>query len=116
MNGSPTPITHTFFSSLTYFEDNYIIPLTMKLRECGVFGVSSDEYLNYAAVNRREWEAKGFEIVNSMVEKCKSMDLPIVSAGVANFNIAVGSKVRVTLPLVPIPDTPVHKDFRAKQA
>jgi hypothetical protein len=50
-----------------------------------------------------------------MVEKCKRIDLPIVPAEVGNFNIAVGSKVRVDLPRVPI-DTPFHKDFRAKQA
>jgi 3'5'-cyclic nucleotide phosphodiesterase len=30
------------------FFDNYIIPLANKLKECNVFGVSSDEYLNYA--------------------------------------------------------------------
>jgi 3'5'-cyclic nucleotide phosphodiesterase len=30
------------------FFDNYIIPLAKKLKECQVFGVSSDEYLNYA--------------------------------------------------------------------
>ena len=27
------------------FFDNYIIPLAKKLKDCGVFGVSSDEYL-----------------------------------------------------------------------
>lgn len=30
------------------FFDYYIIPLAKKLKECGVFGVSSDEYLTYA--------------------------------------------------------------------
>ena len=34
------------------FFDFYIIPLAKKLKECGVFGVSSDEYLNYAIKNR----------------------------------------------------------------
>ena len=34
------------------FFDFYIIPLAKKLSECGVFGVSSDEYLNYAMRNR----------------------------------------------------------------
>lgn len=34
------------------FFDFYIIPLAKKLSECGVFGVSSDEYLNYAVRNR----------------------------------------------------------------
>jgi 3'5'-cyclic nucleotide phosphodiesterase len=46
-----------------WFFDNYVIPLTKKLKDCGVFGVSSDEYLNYAFHNRDEWEAKGQEIV-----------------------------------------------------
>jgi hypothetical protein len=45
--------------------DIYIIPRTHKLKECGVLGVSSDEYLNYATVNHREWEAKGVDITNS---------------------------------------------------
>ena len=45
------------------------IPLAKKLKECGVFGVSSDEYLNYAVKNRQEWEIRGAEIVASMVEK-----------------------------------------------
>lgn len=52
------------------FFDFYIIPLTRKLKECGVFGVSSDEYLNYALKNREEWEAKGEEAVAQMVEEC----------------------------------------------
>ena len=41
------------------FFDFYLIPLGRKLKECGVFGVSSDEYLNYALANRKEWELKG---------------------------------------------------------
>lgn len=45
------------------FFDFYIIPLAKKLKECGVFGVSSDEYLNYAIQNRAEWLEKGEEIV-----------------------------------------------------
>ena len=51
------------------FFDNYIIPLAKKLKDCGVFGVSSDEYLNYAIENRREWAAKGEEVVANMVKK-----------------------------------------------
>lgn len=41
------------------FFDFYIIPLTRKLKECGVFGVSSGEFLNYALNNRAEWMEKG---------------------------------------------------------
>ncbi len=51
------------------FFDNYIIPLAKKLKDCGVFGVSSDEYLNYALENRREWAAKGEGLVANMIER-----------------------------------------------
>lgn len=51
------------------FFDFYIIPLAKKLKDCGVFGVSSDEYLNYAQKNRWEWELKGEDIVAGMLEK-----------------------------------------------
>mmetsp|Transcript_46111 Transcript_46111/g.112724 ORF Transcript_46111/g.112724 Transcript_46111/m.112724 type:complete len:169 (-) Transcript_46111:226-732(-) len=54
------------------FLDFYIIPLAKKLKECGVFGVSSDEYLQYAQNNRDEWEEKGKEVVDELTEKVKS--------------------------------------------
>lgn len=53
------------------FYDFYIIPLARKLKDCGVFGVSSDEYLNYAVRNRKEWEEKGQIIVSEMVERVR---------------------------------------------
>jgi class 3 adenylate cyclase len=51
------------------FFDSFILPLARKLRDCGAFGASSDEYLNYAFRNREEWETQGREVVASMVEK-----------------------------------------------
>jgi 3'5'-cyclic nucleotide phosphodiesterase len=51
------------------FFDFYIIPLAKKLKECGVFGVSSDEYLNYATQNRDEWERRGREVVEQFKAK-----------------------------------------------
>jgi hypothetical protein len=53
------------------FFDFYIIPLAKKLADCGVFGKSSDEYLNYARSNRREWEARGQEVVAEMIAIAK---------------------------------------------
>lgn len=56
---------------LTLFNLNllqYIIPLAKKLKECGVFGVASDEYLTYALENRKEWEVKGRGVVRQMIE------------------------------------------------
>jgi hypothetical protein len=41
------------------FLDHYIIPLAQKLKDCGAFDVSGDEYLNYARHNRSEWAVKG---------------------------------------------------------
>ena len=51
-----------------WFFDNYIIPLAKKLKDCGVFGVSSDECLSYALMNREEWERKGEEVVARYVQ------------------------------------------------
>ena len=50
------------------FFDFYIIPLAKKLKDCGVFGKSSDEYLNYALANRNEWESRGQQVVAELIE------------------------------------------------
>lgn len=55
------------------FFDNYIIPLAKRLADCGVFGVSSDEYLNYAEQNRREWALTGKGIISGIVESLRHM-------------------------------------------
>lgn len=60
--GDKDPSEAWYRGELGFF-DFYIIPLAKKLQDCGVFGVSSDEYLNYAVANRREWEIKGKKIV-----------------------------------------------------
>jgi hypothetical protein len=51
-----------------WFFDNYVIPLAKKLKDCGVFGVCSDECLNYAMENRRMWEVHGEEVVADMLK------------------------------------------------
>ena len=51
------------------FFDMYIIPLAKKLKECGVFGVASDEYLDYATENRREWAENGEIVVQQFIEE-----------------------------------------------
>jgi 3'5'-cyclic nucleotide phosphodiesterase len=62
-----------------WFFDNYVIPLAKKLKDCGVFGVSSDEYLNYAVHNRDEWEAKGRDIVEEYLEAFECQEFEAVS-------------------------------------
>jgi len=62
------PASFWYEGELKFF-DNYVIPLAKKLKECQVFGVSSDEYLNYAMSNRTEWEEKGKVVVQEMGNK-----------------------------------------------
>lgn len=54
------------------FFDFHVIPLAKKLKDGGVFGVSSHEYLNYALSNRKDWESMGREIVVDMSERCRA--------------------------------------------
>jgi hypothetical protein len=70
-----------------WFFDNYIIPLAQKLEECGVFGMSSDECLNYSLANRKEWAIKEKDVVKEQYQKRKMMDLQGVSNNkVENFS------------------------------
>jgi class 3 adenylate cyclase len=79
------------------FYDFYIIPLAKKLKECGVFGVSSDEYLDYAIANRTEWELKGKEIVRGYLELYKQ------DGSVSNLGPAKESSIVEELVLPPVP-------------
>jgi len=54
------------------FYDFYIIPLAKKLRDCGVFGPTSDENLTYATSNRSQWEREGKDIVEKMLHMAES--------------------------------------------
>jgi hypothetical protein len=63
----------TWYTGEILFFDSYVIPLARKLSDCGVFGVASDEYLNYAVMNRNEWAKKGKHIVATMIEKYKQL-------------------------------------------
>jgi 3'5'-cyclic nucleotide phosphodiesterase len=62
---SADPASFWYQGELGFF-DNYIIPLAKKLKDCGVFGVSSDEFLTYAEQNRLEWAERGQEIVSTL--------------------------------------------------
>jgi hypothetical protein len=65
------PATFWYKGEIGFF-DFYILPLAKKLKDCGVFGVSSDEYLNYALKNRQEWEVQGHAVVAELIEKYSS--------------------------------------------
>ena len=72
------------------FFDFYIIPLAKKLQECGVFGVSCDEILDYATKNRENWELQGQEIVKAMVS---SFDMSVQGRRLSNeLNVSLHSQ------------------------
>lgn len=64
--------TESWYSGEMGFMDFYVIPLARKLKDCGVFGISSDEYLTYVMGNRVEWERRGKDIVAEMVERIRN--------------------------------------------
>jgi class 3 adenylate cyclase len=92
--------TENWYKGEMGFFDFYVIPLAKKLKECGVFGVSSEEYLNYAKQNRREWESKGQQIVEEMVLSLMYKDPKEMLSG---------------KPMA-LPSTPVQKNSSARPA
>jgi hypothetical protein len=74
------PTTFWYQGEIGFF-DYYIIPLAKKLEVCGVFGVSSAEYLNYALANRQEWEQKGHDIVKEYISNFETKHRPTIRPG-----------------------------------
>ena len=62
------PLDGWYESELAFF-DHYIVPLAKQLKECGVFGVSSDECLTFALENRNEWKQKGQQVCQAMAKR-----------------------------------------------
>jgi hypothetical protein len=87
MGKSPAEI---WYNGEIGFFDFYVIPLAKKIGDCGVFGVSSDEFLKYAEANRKEWALKGEEIVKELIDKyCneESNEEAVQVVPVANENV-----------------------------
>lgn len=70
---SVDPSTNWYIGELGFF-DYYLIPLAMKLKECGVFGASGYEYISYVLKNKKEWERKGRQVVQEMVLLYKDVE------------------------------------------
>ena len=65
---SNDPSESWYQGELSFF-DFYVIPLAQKLKECGVFGVSGDEYMAYVEANREEWALKGYAVVQEYLKE-----------------------------------------------
>jgi 3'5'-cyclic nucleotide phosphodiesterase len=94
--------SHGWYEGELWFFDNYIIPLAKKLKTCGVFGVSCDEFLDYAMDNRVEWEAKGREIVTQFVVDFRTKDDDILNrkSNIGNATLSHQQKLASALDIV----------------
>jgi hypothetical protein len=64
------PSSFWFEGEIGFFK-YYIIPLAEKLKECGVFGVSSNELLHYAQNNLAMWEQHGKDVVQELTKAAR---------------------------------------------
>jgi class 3 adenylate cyclase len=71
---SKTDPSEQWYQGEIGFFDFYILPLAKKLESCGVFGVSSDEYFQYATNNRRDWELKGEDQVEIYLKNYNDLE------------------------------------------
>ena len=69
MNGDePCDPSATWYEEVLAHFDDTVIPLAEKLRSCGVFGSTGEEFMRWAQQNRSEWSAKGRAVVRHMRE------------------------------------------------
>lgn len=69
--GDVNPSEYWYDAELAFFDD-CVLPLARKLKDARIFGVSSEEYYNYALRNRDEWQDKGREVVTFMTDRLRS--------------------------------------------
>jgi hypothetical protein len=67
------PSINWYIGEIAFF-NHYLIPLAMKLKDCGVFGASGYEYVSYVLKNKKEWEMKGIQVIKEMVLLYKEFD------------------------------------------
>jgi class 3 adenylate cyclase len=81
---SSTDPSENWYAGELGFFDHYIIPLAKKLKECGVFGVSGDEYMAYAEANREEWARKGHVVVQEYLTEFNAKSTSAAAAAAAS--------------------------------
>jgi hypothetical protein len=67
------PTLSWYFNQLVFF-DSYMIPLATRIAECGLFGITGEEYYRNAKRNRQEWKMKGEELVKTFRSSYKKKD------------------------------------------
>lgn len=63
------PTTWWYVGELAFF-DKFVIPLALRLKDCGIFGsTAGEEYLKNSLQNRKQWGTNGKRIVHEMKER-----------------------------------------------
>jgi 3'5'-cyclic nucleotide phosphodiesterase len=71
---SPVHPGVSWYEGELQFFDNYVIPLAKKLQSLGtMFGFSCAELVDYAMDNRMEWERRGHDLVQRMLQESETM-------------------------------------------
>ena len=61
--------TATWYQEEIKFFDSIVIPMTNKLKDCGVFGMAGEEAVRCALSNRKEWVVNGGAAVEEFKER-----------------------------------------------
>jgi hypothetical protein len=65
-----------------WFFDNCVIPLSQRIKGCGVFGVQGDDCLKNAVENKKEWTVRGGDIVRELIAKIhKKNEMAAIATG-----------------------------------
>jgi hypothetical protein len=86
------PLSIWFKGEIAFF-DFFVIPLAKRLHDCGIFGETGNQYLQYAEQNRNEWNRNGEGILKAIVENSLVKDkelavsdhIPVVNEVVAQI-------------------------------
>jgi hypothetical protein len=70
-SGQKDPADFWYQGELAFFDD-VVIPLAKNLMESGAFGDSAEEFLTYAKSNRRDWQAKGRDMVQEYLSEIRT--------------------------------------------
>lgn len=70
---SGDPSKNWYIGEIGFF-DQYLIPMANKLKECGVFGASGNEYVSYVLKNKKQWEVMGQQAVQEMIVLCHEFE------------------------------------------
>jgi len=87
------PMVFWYKSELLFF-DEHVVPLAMRLSECGVFERSTgDQYLSLSLTNRQQWAAKGADQVASMLARYHGVEIEKTKARRAYRRMSLSATV-----------------------